>query len=152
MSCSAGCTLAMSRVICSWPAASCSTLCRTAARSRAIASSCWRSGEAGRAAPRSADQNHSILCCEVPDLLSVQGQNSRTRDDKGIGSLARCRLERPYKITRLPHLKRLELYLPGLYFAPLGARLARARAPSGRERLARRLLRSSYSAWTGWQL
>src|SRR5262249_1646467 len=59
---------------------------------------------------RCADQNYSVLCCEVPDLLSMQRQYSGTRDDKGLGSLVRCRLERPFKITRCPHLKRLELY------------------------------------------
>ncbi len=42
MPCSA---LAMLRAICSWPAASRSMLCRTAARSRAIASSCCGSEE-----------------------------------------------------------------------------------------------------------
>ncbi len=41
----------------------------------------------------------------------MQRQNSGAHNDNGLGSLARCRLERPFKITRLPHLKRLELYL-----------------------------------------
>src|SRR5262249_12882885 len=58
---------------------------------------------------RSADQNKSLPCCEIPDLLSVQKENTGPRDDKSLGSLAQCRLERPFKITRLPHLKRLEL-------------------------------------------
>jgi hypothetical protein len=47
MSCPAVCSLAMSRAICSWPAASCSTLCRTAARSCAIVASCCDSGAVG---------------------------------------------------------------------------------------------------------
>jgi hypothetical protein len=45
MSCPAVCSLAMSRAICSWPAASCSTLCLTAARSCTIVASCCNSGE-----------------------------------------------------------------------------------------------------------
>ena len=42
------CSLAISRVICSWPAASCATASRKAARS--LVSICWRSAEAAPSA------------------------------------------------------------------------------------------------------
>jgi hypothetical protein len=44
ISCSVACSLAISSVICCWAAASCSTLCRTAARPSDIALSCCTSG------------------------------------------------------------------------------------------------------------
>src|SRR5882672_5530992 len=45
ISCSVACSLAISSVICCWAAASCSTLCRTAARPSDIALNCCTSGE-----------------------------------------------------------------------------------------------------------
>ena len=60
MTCPAACSLAISRAICSWPAASFSILCRTAARSCAIVSSSCNSGERAVGEAEAANEDAGI--------------------------------------------------------------------------------------------
>src|SRR5262245_48247653 len=81
ISCSVACSLAISSVICCWVAASCSTLCRSAARPSDIALSCCTSGE-GVAGTVGATMSGAVRA-------AVCGANQRSRgDDFPIISLA----------------------------------------------------------------
>src|SRR5215813_13050480 len=86
ISCSVVCSLATSSVICSWAAASCSTLCRSAARPNDIALSCCTSGE-GVAGAVGADMLGAVCLGAV--CAAVCGANQRSCGDEfAIFSLA----------------------------------------------------------------